>query len=81
MVRALLYRHGRAWMGASDRGRPYGFRYRSEQRGFRPGVFDGRERDYRGEYFCHGWTDWDRGSGPGEFGPSRPDVFVLQIER
>ena len=81
VVRTILYRHGRTGMGASDRCRPHGFRYRFEQRGFREGVLDGREHDDRWKHLGLSWTDWDRRIGPSESRPPSPDVFVLQIKR
>ena len=79
MVRAVLHRNGRSGMGASDRSRYHGFRYRPQQRGLREGVFDGREHDDRREYLRHSWAHWNWRSGSIEFGPPCPDVFVLKI--
>lgn len=79
LVRAILYRYRGARVGAPDWSRHHGFRYRPEQRGCRQGVFHGREHDDWREYLRYGRPDWYWRSGPSEFGPPRPDVFVLQV--
>jgi len=77
VVRTVLYRHGRTGMATPNRSRPHGFRYRPEQRRSSKSVFHRRERDDRRKHLRRSWGDWDWRSGPSEFGPPRPDVFVL----